>query len=110
MDKWYEYYYNKVEEVRKRNPNWIIMTKEKYWRFDISAYDLDTKFDYDYLSYLEDESLDRCMDCAKIRKQYETWLWWWMRHYCLPCLIKKELRFFWWKIKLLFANPFKKWN
>lgn len=109
MDKWYEYYREKVEEVRKRNPNWIIMTKEKYWRYDISAYSLDTKFDYDYLFYLEEESMCRCMDCAKLRKQYEVWFNWWMRHYCILCAIKRYAHYYWRKTKVLFKRIFK-WN
>ena len=103
-DKWYDYYQEKIEEVRKRNPGCTIMTKEKYWRFDISAYDLATKFDYDYLWYLEEESIDRCMDCWKIAKQYETWFYWRMRHWCLKCYIKQTLKYWWQKTEWYVKN------
>ena len=101
-DKWYDYYKGKVEEVREKNPGCVIMTKEKYWRFDISAYWLN-KFYTDYLFSLEQESMDRCMDCAKLRKQYETWDFWWMSHYCLPCAIK-HMTIHWYKRILYFIK------
>lgn len=82
MDKWYEWHKQQVEEIRERNPGCVIMCKEKYWRFDISACWVENKFDQDYLWYLEEDSINRCEKCNKHCKQYWT-NGWWIYHYCL---------------------------
>ena len=94
MSKWYEYYLKQVEEIRLTNPGAIIMCKEKYWRFDISFSNV-FPLAWHRLETLELESEHRCMRCAKLRKQYETWYGWWMRHYCLPCYILTAIQNYW---------------
>ena len=101
MTKRWEYYRNEVEEIRKRNPGCTIMTKEKYWRFDISYYNVNNIEDRARLDTLELESEKRCMHCAKLKKQYETWFFGWMRHYCLKCYIIYTFEYYWRKFLTL---------
>lgn len=84
MDRyiWYDWHKQQVDEIKERNPWCIIMCKEKYWRFDISACWVENKFDQDYLWHLEENSVNRCQKCNKECHQYRTECWW-IEHFCL---------------------------
>ena len=89
-NKWYDYYARRVEEIikkYKKKDTDIIMYKEKFGRFDMTAFVYNSNM-RDELEYLEEESEHRCMDCAKLRKQIWFRQWWWYQHTCFRCYLK----------------------
>lgn len=106
MNKWRDVNYDKLVKLCKEykvDPN-RIMTKEKYWRFDISwrIYDAKPSF-YRKLEQIEYDSENICQTCWKESKQYRDW-WGWYTHHCLKHYLLLKIKIIIRKIKFLFRT------
>ena len=70
----------------KQYPQAWISTKEKYWRFDITYHWVPPSVQ-DKLDDMENESTERCQDCARLRKQIRFEDRWRTQHTCFRCYL-----------------------
>lgn len=89
------YQFDQIQKyIDKKWYKFNIMYKEKYWRFDISAWYPDNEL-FERCSYIEETTPHICIDCGQYL--YHTYWWenrrdlWWVLPRCSKCF-KRALK------------------